>query len=656
MSFWASFRKDNFLSTRCSIWPKVNHPTSSPIPASGLGGLNVLPNDAGRGRFTPKGMFDKKNIFVDFASPRQEHFGMSGMAFLPGTAPFADDDLVTLDRVLSAANPVQRAWLAGFLAGLEANAPAPATAPVARAAPPLTILFASESGNCERLAQDVAKLARKSGFKPTILDFADLTLADLTRAKRLIVIAATWGEGDPPARAVRAYGELMSDAAPRLDDVTFGVLALGDTAYVEFCAIGKAIDARLAELGATRAVERVDCDLDFEAPAATWIKRTLEMLAPAQESPTNVVAIDFAARSVDASREPVAAEVTEHVNLNSSRSDKETIHLALGFAGRPPAYEPGDSLDLFAENDPALVDAVLAAVGLGGDDGLRAALMSERDITTLSLKTIESFAGATGHAGVRNLIETDQARDWIAGRQLIDLLEAFPATLSAEQLTGLTRPLPPRAYSIASSRKEVGDEAHLLIAAVRYETHGRPRAGVASTFVADRVKRGANLRVRLKPNKHFRLPDPATDIIMVGPGTGVAPFRAFVQERQAIGGSGRSWLFFGDRRYTHDFLYQLEWQDALEAGALTRLDLAFSRDAPEKVYVQHRLWAQRRDLVDWLENGARFYVCGDAKAMAKDVRATLVDCYADVKALAPEAAEAAVAGLESERRYLQDVY
>lgn len=587
-------------------------------------------------------------------------WGVSSLALLPRTAPFGDDDLQSLERVLAPATPTQRAWLSGFLAGLDAQAGAPSLAPAAApvAAEPLTVLFASESGNSERLAGDVAKAARKQGFKPKVVDFADLDIADLGSTKKLLVIAATWGEGEPPGRAARGYGALMGEAAPRLEGVEFGVLALGDTAYVEFCAIGKAIDARLEALGARRAVERVDLDLDFEAGASAWIKGALTTLAPVALAPSgNVVAVDFGRPDASTARGPVAAEVAEHIDLNSSRSEKETIHLALGFEGAAPAYEPGDSLELFPENEPALVERVLAAAGLASDDGLRDALQRERDVSTLSAVTVERFVKATGHDGAKALIEGGGVREWIDGRHLVDLLETFPAGLSAAQLTEITRPLPPRAYSIASSRKEVGEEAHLLVAAVRYETHGQPRTGVASTFVADRLKAGASVKVRLKQNKHFRLPaDPATDIVMVGPGTGVAPFRAFVQERRAIGASGRNWLFFGDRSFTHDFLYQTEWQEALEEGALTRIDLAFSRDQPEKIYVQDRIWARRRDLADWLEGGAAFYVCGDAKAMAKDVRSALVRAYADVRALPPEGAEAAVAALETGGRYLTDVY
>ena len=520
----------------------------------------------------------------------------SRLAAIPKTAPFAEEEIDLLNRVVGPANAIQRAWLAGFLAGVEAASGQPQPAAPARPAEPLTIVYASESGNCEKLAGELAKAARKNGLKPILIDMADLELSALAAAKRLVVIAATWGEGEPPARATRAYNELMGEGAPRLDGVEFGVLALGDTAYAEFCAIGRKIDERLAALGAKRVVARVDCDLDFAAPSSTWIGDALKVLTPPDagrgQGNGQVIEVDFGKPAAAPNTDIVEAEISEHVNLNSSRSHKETIHLALAFDGAAPPYEPGDSLDLYAENDPAYVDELLELAGLAGDDKLRAELIKARDVTTLSLKTVESYAAQTGHQYVKALLADGKAKEWIAGRQLIDLIATFPIALTAEQLRALTRPLAPRAYSIASSRREVGEEAHLLISAVRYETHGRARKGVASNYVAERLKRGDRVRVKLKPNKHFALPAPDKDIVMVGPGTGVAPFRAFVQERRATQAKGRSWLFFGDRQFTHDFLYQLDWQEALKDGALTRMDVAFSRDTPEKIYVQHKLWEQ----------------------------------------------------------------
>ena len=581
------------------------------------------------------------------------------MSPIPKTAPFAEEEIDLLNRVVGPASANQRAWLAGFLAGLDAasaGAVAPQAAAPARPAEPLTIVYASESGNSEKLAGDVAKSARKSGLKPTIIDMADLDLGTLAATKRLVVIAATWGEGEPPARAIRSYNELMGEDAPRLDGVEFGVLALGDTAYAEFCAIGRKIDERLAALGGKRIVDRVECDLDFAEPAARWIGDAIKALTPPNAS-GRVIEVDFGLKpAASPSTDIFEAEIIEHVDLNSSRSDKETIHLALSFEGAAPAYEPGDSLDLYPENDPAYVDELLKAAGLAGDDKLRSEFITSRDVTTLSIKTVESYAASTGHQYVKALLADGHAKEWIAGRQLVDLIATFPIALDAEKLRALTRPLAPRAYSIASSRREVGEEAHLLVSAVRYESHGRARKGVASNYVAERLKRGGHVRVKLKPNKHFALPSGDRDIIMVGPGTGVAPFRAFVQERRAMQAKGRSWLFFGDRTFTHDFLYQLDWQEALKDGALTRMDVAFSRDTPNKVYVQHKLWDQRSELIEWLDGGAHFYVCGDAKAMAKDVRAALVRAYADVKALSAEAAEQAVVTLEREKRYLQDTY
>jgi sulfite reductase (NADPH) flavoprotein alpha-component len=583
----------------------------------------------------------------------------SSFATIPKTAPFSEEDVALLNQVVGPASPVQRAWLAGFLAGVESVQGGQVVQPAAPAKPaePITIIYASESGNSEKLASDFGKAARKNGLKPTLIDMADLEPSNLAAAKKLIVIAATWGEGEPPARAVRTYGELMADNAPRLDGIEFGVLALGDTAYAEFCAIGKAIDARLEALGGKRIIDRVDCDLDFATPAEKWIGDAVKKLAPEDVGRGRVIEVDFGSKPAGSpNTDIVEAEVTELVNLNSSRSDKETYHLALSFDGHAPEYKPGDSLDLYAENDPVYVDDLLKAAGLSADAKLRDELIRTRDVTTLSLKVVETYAAQTGHTYVRQLIDNGEAKAWIVDRQLIDLVAEYPTAVTADTLRALTRPLAPRAYSIASSRAEAGDEAHLLIAAVRYRSKGRARKGVASNYIAERVKRGAKVRVKLKPNKHFALPAPDKDIIMVGPGTGVAPFRAFVQERRATEASGKSWLFFGDRQFTHDFLYQLEWQDALADGSLTRLDTAFSRDTPDKVYVQQRIVERRQDIVTWLDNGAHFYVCGDAKNMAKDVRAALVSAYADVKVLSPEAAEQAVASLERDKRYLTDTY
>src|SRR5476649_459758 len=348
------------------------------------------------------------------------------MSPIPKTAPFAEEEINLLNRVVGPASQVQRAWLAGFLAGLDASAlPAgaePQISALVRQAEPLTIVYASESGNCEGLANNLAKAARKNGLKPTLIDMADLDLAQLGTAKRLVFIAATWGEGDPPARAVRAYGELMGEGAPRLEGVEFGVLALGDTAYAEFCAIGKKIDERLAALGGKRVVDRVDCDLDFAQPAGAWLGDAIKALAPSVEANRGrVIEVDFGTKPVSTpNTDIVEAEITEHVNLNSSRSDKETVHLALSFEGGAPAYEPGDSLDVYPENDPAYVDELLKLAGLSEDDKLRSELITARDVTTLSLKTFETYAAQTGHQYVKALLAEGQAKEWIVGRQLID--------------------------------------------------------------------------------------------------------------------------------------------------------------------------------------------------------------------------------------------
>jgi sulfite reductase (NADPH) flavoprotein alpha-component len=338
---------------------------------------------------------------------------------IPKTAPFAEEEIELLNRVVGTATATQRAWLVGFLAGREAPTAAPQpTAPPA-AAEPLTIVYATESGNSERLAADLGKAVRKSGLKPTLIDLADLDVATLASTRRLIVIAATWGEGEPPGRAARAYNELMREGEPRLDGIEFGVLALGDTAYAEFCATGRKIDERLAALGGKRVIERVDCDLDFATPAAKWIEQAVKTLAPAERG--TVIAVDFSAKpAAVAEAGPVEAEIIEHINLNSSRSAKETIHLELAFEGEAPAYKPGDSLDIYPTNDPTYVEALLKSAGLASDDALRREFTTSRDTTTLSLKTLETYAASTGHRDVKLMIESGAAKTWIAGRQLID--------------------------------------------------------------------------------------------------------------------------------------------------------------------------------------------------------------------------------------------
>ncbi len=583
---------------------------------------------------------------------------------LPRSAPFAEDQIAALNSVFSVTTAEQRAWLSGFLAGMQAaNAPQGAAAAVSPAAPParkvpLTILFGTESGNGEALAMQARKVAAKLGFAAKLVDMADVTPAQMAETRNLLVIASTWGEGDPPQRAVDFHEALMADGAPSFEKTRFGVLALGDRAYAQFCEIGRKMDERLAALGGTRIAERIDCDLDYEAPAGTWIDTVLGTLntettedESVADEGASIIHVDFARSAADGftRAKPFQAEITAHVRLTGSRSTSDTHHLELSLEGSGIEYEPGDALGVVPHNDPALADAILAAAGLVGDAGLRSSLVERLDITTLTRKQIEDFSQLTG-------VPVSES-GWETGRQVIDLLDATPQRLTAEQLTALLRPLPPRYYSIASSRKAVGEEAHLLVAGLRYTSHGRDRAGVASIDMTARHRADDRLKIFLRPNMHFRLPsDPNRAVIMIGPGTGVAPFRGFLQEREAVGATGRNWLVFGHRNYLHDFLYQLEWQDWLKDGRLTRLDVAFSRDQPAKRYVQHALWESRRDLYAWLKDGAALYVCGDMNAMAKDVHTMLLQILADQGNQDEAAAKAELDAVRRDGRYLRDVY
>jgi sulfite reductase (NADPH) flavoprotein alpha-component len=578
---------------------------------------------------------------------------------VPKTAPFSAEDIDTLNVVVARSTPLQRTWLAGFLAGVDASqgqSVATVTAPKIKA--PLTILYGSESGNAETLALKAKKSAAKLGFDAKVVDMGDVDVASLAKSQNIIVYVSTWGEGDAPQRAVDFVAALLSDKAPRLDHARFAVLALGDTAYAQFCATGKAIDARLEALGAKRVADRIDLDLDFAKAAGVWTDGALARLTPPEQS--KVVHIDFkpvgGASDDDevafSAENPLEAEVSALINLNGTGSSRETWHVELASSEPGFVYQPGDAIGVLPTNDPELAAQILDAVGLGGNAALIKTLVNKYDITTLTRPVVQAYAKLSGRADVATVGEGEAFTKFASDRQLWDLFAEYSEKLTPDQLLSLLRPLPGRLYSVASSQKAHDGEAHLLVGAVRWASHGHERKGVTSTFFADRRQVGDTARIYVKPNRHFRLPtDGAKPIIMIGAGTGMAPYRGFIEDRSETGATGQSWLFFGERNYTYDFLYQLEWQDHLASKALSRIDVAFSRDQPEKIYVQHRLWERRDELAGWIADGAHVYVCGDEKGMAKDVDATLARILGEGDAGVAKLTELRKAG-----RYQRDVY
>ncbi len=584
---------------------------------------------------------------------------------LPEHAPFTPEQRKAIDSLVSGLDPVQRGWLSGFLAA--SGTVAPVSAPAA--ATKLTVLYGTESGNSEVLADRTAKEAKKRGFQAVVKSMADTKPADLAKATNLLVIVSTWGDGEPPEGATTFYKELMSGELA-LSGVSYSVCALGDTSYEKFCQTGKDIDARLEKFGAKRISDRKDCDVDYEESWSSWLDATLSSIAP--QSTASVVAAPVAGAVVEyGKKNPFPSEVLENSLLNGEGSAKETIHLGLSLEGSGLSYEPGDALAVIPVNAPDVIQAVLNAAKLKGTETVEVkgegsklladALREDYDITALSRAVLTKLQAITGSTELAALLAEDakeQLKAWNYGREIVDAIEAFaPNGLTAEQLAGIFRKLPPRLYSIASSPLAHPGEVHLTVAAVRYDAHGRQRKGVCSTYLADLVKTGDFTSIFVQPNKNFRLPTSGeTPVIMVGPGTGVAPFRAFVEHRAALGHPGKNWLFFGDQRYTYDFLYQLEWQDHLKSGVLSKLDVAFSRDQPEKIYVQHKMLERAKELYAWLEEGAHFYVCGDANRMAHDVHEALVSIVESQGHKSRADAEAYVEELKKAKRYQRDVY
>ncbi len=603
----------------------------------------------------------------------------------PGQA-FTLEQWRLIEQLSQSLGSVQARWLSGYFAGFDAGlrqalpqtasfpeaVAAAATAPAARK---LTILYGTETGNSAQIAKDLAKAAEAAGLTPKVADMADYKQRELGQEQDLLVVVSTHGDGDPPQPATAFFEFVEGRKAPKLPDVRFAVLALGDTSYEFFCQGGKRLDKRLEELGAQRLIDCVECDVDYEENAESWVdaivaKLGAEMSAPAvAASVAPVEALSAATAGAHDKRNPFPATVIENIPIVGRGSSKETRHIEFSLAGSGLTYEPGDALGIAASNDPATVAALLDALGLSPDAtfdlkgqmvAIGEALTHRFEITAVVPRFLDYWAMLSEASALKQLLDEEHAGEravFLRTHHIIDVVRRFPVKdVMPQGFVSALRPLQPRLYSIASSLAAMPEEAHLTVSPVRYELHGEARSGVVSGMLADRVAPDATLPVYVQSNPHFRLPGDDAPIIMIGAGTGVAPYRAFMQEREARGSTGRSWLFFGERNFRTDFLYQTEWQSWLKDSTLTRMDVAFSRDRTEKVYVQHRLKEQGRDLFAWLEEGAHVYVCGDASNLAPDVHTALIDIVAEQARIGREAAEDYVRSLQADHRYQRDVY
>lgn len=591
--------------------------------------------------------------------------------------PFSDKQAAQLYEALSGLDSGQLQWLSGYFAGVS-SVPAGVAAGATEAAPALaetvqklTILYGSHTGNCEALAHNLESLAKAQGIEAEVADMASFKTRDLKKVTNLAVLVSTHGIGEPPVQAEDLHQFLHSKKAPDLSHIKFGVLALGDSSYVDFCQTGKDFDSVLEKLGAQRISPRVDCDVDYEEAAEAWQQSLLQAIAQTsgvKAAPDVKVNGAAPADAPKYSRKhPFEATILEKINLNGRGSSKETMHLELSLEGSGLTYEPGDALGVYGTNSSSLIEGVLEATKLSGDTvvqghngekPLAEALTYDYELSPLSGVTLTNYANLTGDAKLKDILtDNRKVADYVHGRDVLDLLHEVPYALEANELLSVLRKNQPRMYSIASSQAAVEDEVHLLVSVVRYQAHGRNKEGLCSATLSDRFHVDDKVKVFVDKNSRFKLPaDPEAPIIMVGPGTGVAPFRAFMQQREVAEQNGKSWLFFGDRNFTTDFLYQTEWQQYLKEGILTKADVAFSRDQKQKLYVQHRMMEKGRELYDWLENGAHLYICGDAKQMAKDVDSTLREIIKQHGGVTVEKAEAYVKHLQKSNRYQTDIY
>lgn len=593
-------------------------------------------------------------------------------------------------RVVEGLEPSTLQWLSGFAAGvaheraagrgvaaaLPVGAAAPAPAVRAEPTARVTIVYGSQTGNSKRIAEKLGRSAEAAGLAARVYAASNYPVKDLAKERLLVTVISTQGDGDPPDDARGLMEFLLSRRAPKLEQLSYSVLALGDSSYPKFCETGKQVDERLAALGAKRLLDRVDCDVDYDTLAAGWLERVVNSArdtlgAAAGTSSATVTRLRAAPVEPEFSRDqPFAAEVIANQALTARGATKEVRHIEVNLAGSGLTYEPGDALGVWHENPPVVVNDVLQVLRLDGEqpvelDGatkpLREWLATKRELTRLTRPFLAQQAERSQDAGLAAVLQPGheaELRHTLKDLQVVDVLQRHPGEWDAKSFVQALRPLAPRLYSIASSQEAVGEEAHLTVALVDYTLGRKHRVGAASRYLASLQGEDAKACVFIEHNERFRLPaDTSRDVIMIGPGTGVAPFRGFVQHREAQDATGRNWLFFGARHFQSEFLYQTEWQDAVKKGVLNRLDLAFSRDRSiAREYVQDRLRRVGRDLYAWLEDGAHLFVCGDADKMAPDVNAALVDIVAEHGGRNRDDAEAYVRKLADDRRYLRDVY
>lgn len=602
-------------------------------------------------------------------------------------SPFDQEQAAQLNQIFQTLTAEQQIWLTGYLTAQQGSVTQTAEAPQQVAEYVLnnesesqtnndrhiTVVYGSETGNAQSLAEIFADRLVEHNYTVKLTAMDEIKQKEFKKVEDLFVITATHGEGDPPDNALTFHEFIHSRKAPKLENVRFSVLALGDESYEYFCQTGKDFDAKLLELGAERLADRQDCDLDFDDLAEKWMNKNIEILNQSTghgSTPTSTETVQSAKEKRYSKSNPYQAEVLENINLNGRGSNKEVRHVELLLDNYGESFEPGDCVVVLPQNEPEIVTLLIETLGWDkdieipiNDDGdtlpLEKALTEHFEITKLTKPLLQKAAELFGNTELLSQIDNAEwIQQYVDGRDVIDLLTEFPTSeLKPETFYKLLRKLPAREYSIASSYEATPDEVHITVGAVRYEAHERTRKGVCSVQLAERIQPGDTLPIYLKKNPNFKFPfDEETPVIMIGPGTGVAPFRSYMQEREELGLSGNTWLFFGEQYFTTDFLYQTEWQAWLKDETLAKLDLAFSRDTEEKVYVQHRIAQQSELFYQWLQDGAAIYVCGDEKHMAKDVHDTIRSVIEQEGDMSEADAEAYLTQMKQEKRYQRDVY